>query len=230
MQMANLSARSNQLAFRVDSVIRSGGAPRWMPALGMRAHPTGDFIGVTRNSEQPPTGGSLGTDKRCVSSADSDSIAAGTASRKRLERCSEKGAGLRLQDRQADQDGIDDALHRVVAQPVPRERSRSASHDPTHCEQIPYPAAWRDAIDIAISAACLQAIPLTTDPATPWLPGGHAPPRVRQAGRTRVRRADDARPQDALRARSGREREDGHEARGSGGQCGASQGLVPSRW
>ena len=201
-----------------------------MPTRGLRVDPTGDFIGITRNSEEPPTGGSLGTNKRCVSRADSDSIAAGTASRNRLVQGNEKETGLRLRDRQADQDGVDDAFHCIVAQPVPRERRPSASHDPTHCERNPYPAAGRDAIDLAISAAGLQAIPPTTGPAAPWLPGGQAPPRVRQAGQARVRSADDARPQDATRARPGREREDGHEARGSGGQCGAVQGLVPSRW
>lgn len=130
-----------------------------MLTRGMRVDPTGDFIGATRNSEVPPTGGSLGTSKRCVIREDSDSIASVTASRNRLVQGNEKGAGLRLRDRQADQDGIDDALHRVVAQPVPRERRRSASHDPTHCERNPYPAARRDAIDPAISAAGLQAIP-----------------------------------------------------------------------
>lgn len=230
MQMANLSARNSQLAFRVDSIIRSRGAPRWTPDPGMRAHPTGDFIGVIRNSEEPPTGGSLGTDRRCVSGADSDLIAAGMTSRKRLAQCSEKGADLRLQDRKPITTASTTRCSTSLSQAIPRERNRSDSHDPTHCEQIPYPAAWRDAIDLAISAACLRAIPLMADPATPWLPGGQAPPRVRQAGRTRVRSADDARPQDALRARTGREREDGHDARGSGGQSGASQGLVPSRW
>lgn len=114
MQMANLSGRNNHVAFRVDSVIsksrralmdaHAGHASRSDRRLHRR-HP---------KLRRAPTGGSFGTSKRCVSRADSDSIASVTASRNRLVQGNEKVAGQQLRDRQADQDSIDDALYRVV--------------------------------------------------------------------------------------------------------------------
>jgi hypothetical protein len=65
-----------------------------MPTPGVRVDPTGDFIGNTRSRYEPPTGGSLGVDRWCVSSADSESIAEATADRKRLEQGNEIGARL----------------------------------------------------------------------------------------------------------------------------------------
>jgi len=79
-------------------------------------------------SQEPPTGGSLGVDKWCLRGADSESIVEATADRKRLEQSNEIGAGLRVQDRQSDQDGIDEALHCVIAPTCPaRETSISQS-------------------------------------------------------------------------------------------------------
>jgi hypothetical protein len=62
-----------------------------------------------------------------VSSADSESIDAVTANRKRLEQGNERAAGLRVQDWQSDQEGIDDALLYVVAPSYP-VREESISH------------------------------------------------------------------------------------------------------